>query len=214
MNRPWRPVAAGRLTEAQAVKLRWTVVAVCVAWSSTYGLDQVLTTLGLVLTTFLYDECGLAGHPIGKNFCNIGGYTTFEVGATKIMGEINYLVAAVDIDVYDLKGATRDLDLVSSSAVLISGILIFTTIQAQDFPDVKGDSALGRVTFPIYAPEFSRLFTAMALVCWSTFLSWFWSLGVTVNFLFVVFGTYVGLRYYEWRIESDDKLSYLIFNVS
>ncbi|KAF5370384.1 hypothetical protein D9758_006900 [Tetrapyrgos nigripes] len=195
MNRPWRPVPAGRLTEAQAVQLRWATAGICVAWSATYGFDLVLTTLGLIFTTFMYDEMGLAGHVIGKNFCNIGGYTTFEIGATKIIGSY------------------RDLDLVASLAVTISGILIFTTIQAQDFPDVKGDTALGRITFPIYAPEFSRQFTVLCMIAWSVFLSWFWDIGNGTNFVFVLMGTYVGMRYYEWRTEMDDKKSYLIFNM-
>ena len=57
------------------------------------------------------------------------------------------------------------MDFVSVTAVIISGILIFTTIQAQDFPDVEGDKALGRMTFPIYAPmELSRAFTLFWLL--------------------------------------------------
>lgn len=105
------------------------------------------------------------------------------------------------------------MDFVSVIAVIISGILIFTTIQAQDFPDVEGDKALGRMTFPIYAPEFSRAFTLFATVAWSTFLSWFWGVGPISAAFLVVFGSYVGLRYYRWRSLEADKKSYLIFNV-
>jgi hypothetical protein len=105
------------------------------------------------------------------------------------------------------------MDFVSVTAVIISGILIFTTIQAQDFPDVEGDKALGRMTFPIYAPEFSRAFTLFATVTWSTFLGWFWGVGPVSAAFLVIFGTYVGLRYYHWRTLEADKKSYLIFNV-
>jgi hypothetical protein len=42
--------------------------------------------MGLVATTFIYDELGAASHIIGKNFCNIGGYASFEIGATAIIG--------------------------------------------------------------------------------------------------------------------------------
>jgi 4-hydroxybenzoate polyprenyltransferase len=105
------------------------------------------------------------------------------------------------------------MDFVSITAVIISGILIFTTIQAQDFPDVEGDKALGRMTFPIYAPEFSRAFTLFATVTWSMFLSWFWGVGPVSAAFLVFFGTFVGLRYYHWRTLEADKKSYLIFNV-
>jgi 4-hydroxybenzoate polyprenyltransferase len=105
------------------------------------------------------------------------------------------------------------MDFVSVTAVIISGILIFTTIQAQDFPDVEGDKALGRITFPIYAPEFSRAFTLFATVAWSMFLCWFWGIGPFSTAFLVIFGTYVGLRYYRCRTLEADKKSYLIFNV-
>ena len=36
----------------------------------------------------IYDEVGLAGHWVGKNLCNVFGYLTFEIGATKIMGTL------------------------------------------------------------------------------------------------------------------------------
>ncbi|KAJ6579510.1 UbiA prenyltransferase family [Mycena vulgaris] len=195
VNRPWRPIPAGRVTESQAFFLRWAIAVVCVLWSAAYGLDQVLTSLGLLLTTFVYDEGGASKHVIGKNFCNFGGYVTFEIGATKIIA------------------SQRNLDPISTTAVIVSGILIFTTIQAQDFPDVDGDAALGRVTFPIYAPQFSRTATLGALIGWSMFLCWYWSLGPITSLIFMVLGLYSGIRYYLWRKVSDDKKSYLVFNV-
>ena len=49
---------------------------------------------------------------------------------------------------------------------------------------IKGDAALRRRTFPIYAPEFSRAFTLFATVVWSMFLSRFWGVGpVSAAFL-------------------------------
>lgn len=86
-NKPWRPLPAGRITERQAIRLRWAVVALCLCYSTIHGMDLAIVTLGLLTTTFLYDEVGLSGHYIGKNLCNIGGYTSLELGTTKLMGE-------------------------------------------------------------------------------------------------------------------------------
>jgi hypothetical protein len=102
---------------------------------------------------------------------------------------------------------------VSVTAVIISGILIFTVIQAQDFPDVEGDKVVGRMTFPIYAPELSRFLTLFAIVAWSIFLSWFWGVGRINTALFVSSGVHVGHRYYLCRSLEADRKSYLIFNV-
>ena len=92
LNKPWRPLPAGRLSECQAGTLRWVVVVVNFAlssWLGGLGSDLVLTTFGLLVTTYLYDELGFSNHYLGKNFCNIWGYTMIEIGATKLMGERN-----------------------------------------------------------------------------------------------------------------------------
>ncbi|OBZ74345.1 Digeranylgeranylglyceryl phosphate synthase [Grifola frondosa] len=199
INRPWRPIPAGRIHESQARILRWSTVALCMLLSAAYGTDVVMATLGLVMTTVLYDDAGLAWHVVGKNLCNIGGYTTFEIGAMKIMG------------------SNSELDTVSTSAVILSGVLIFTTIQAQDFADVEGDAALGRVTFPIYAPELSRAFTFVATIAWSIALGWYWHIGMFSRIIFTVLGGYVAvLRYLQSLVDigacfaSPCKNGYLV----
>lgn len=110
-------------------------------------------------------------------------------------------------------GMTRDLDYISAVSIVLSGVLIFTTIQAQDFADVEGDSALGRVTFPIYAPELARAFTLLALVAWSWGLSAFWEIGPLYGAAVTVAGAVVGWRYYALRTPAEDKRSYVLYNV-
>lgn len=161
--------------------------------SSSFALDD-----GSSLHTpliYTYDELGGASNIVGKALCTAGGYASFEVGATTIIS------------------ANHNLDIVSVTAVIISGILIFTVIQAQDFPDVEGDKLARRMTFPIYAPELSRFLTLFAIVAWSVFLSWFWGIGRISTALFISFGIHVGLRYYLCRTLAADRKSYLIFNV-
>lgn len=92
-------------------------------------------------------------------------------------------------------------------------MVIFTTIQVQDYPDIEGDAESGRVTFPIYAPEFSRLFTLSAIIIWSFVLSWFWDIGILGQCFLAGLGAYVGARYYLHRTPIADKKSYKLFNV-
>lgn len=184
-----------------------------------YDQELVYTTLGLVAVTFTYDELGGASNVVGKALCTAGGYISFEVGATAIFGmSCRYYVQKQPAFFYfGFAGADRLLigvmDFVSITAVIISGVLIFTAIQAQDFPDVEGDKAVGRMTFPIYAPELSRFVTLFATMAWSVFLSWYWQVGPISTALFISFGIHVGLRYYCLRTLEADKKSYLIFNV-
>lgn len=110
-------------------------------------------------------------------------------------------------------GSELSFDHISRAAVCLSGLLIFSTIQAQDFPDVEGDKASGRVTLPIYAPELSRLFTLLVIPSWSAGLSWYWGVGRVTEVMIVLLGCLVGIRYYAWRSPTSDRRSYQIFNV-
>ena len=113
-----------------------------------------------------------------------------------------------------LTGATRDLDAVAQTAVCISGALIFTTIQAQDFADVEGDAALGRKTFPIIAPRASRVASLLAMCAWSLGLAAFWDVGPLVGGAFVALGSFVGARFFFLRTAEEDERSYVLYNVS
>lgn len=86
INHPWRPLPAGRVSQLQALQLRWLMVALCILWSAIYGRQLAFITLSLILVTFLYDEVGLSSHPFGKNACNACAYAAFELGVVTIMG--------------------------------------------------------------------------------------------------------------------------------
>jgi len=88
VNRPWRPIPSGRISERSVFFLRLGLVPFCIGLSAIYGWDVALTSALLTVTTIVYDEFSLAGHWVGKNACNILGYTSFEIGATKVMGQL------------------------------------------------------------------------------------------------------------------------------
>ena len=85
-NKPWRPLPAGRVSESQALVLRWVTVLLAFLSSSVYGGALTFTTLGLFILTFAHDELGFSGYHITKTLCNAGGYVAFAVGATKLVG--------------------------------------------------------------------------------------------------------------------------------
>lgn len=80
------------VSERQKFILRWGLPPLCIGLSALYGWDVALTSFALTVTTIIYDECSLAGHWVGKNTCNIFGYVTFEVGATKLMGQLHAIL--------------------------------------------------------------------------------------------------------------------------
>ncbi|KAH0830182.1 hypothetical protein J3R83DRAFT_1537 [Lanmaoa asiatica] len=104
-------------------------------------------------------------------------------------------------------------DRTSLIALFVSGLLVFTTIHAQDFADADGDRRSGRRTLPIIAPEGSRVYILAALPLWSIALSTLWGLGPLSAITFLCMGGFVGSQYFRFRDAKHDETSYVLYNV-
>ncbi|KAF8643338.1 hypothetical protein AX16_009067 [Volvariella volvacea WC 439] len=195
LNKPWRPLPSNRVTVRQARILRWLLMFWCLFLSSFFGPRVVAASAALTLVEIVHDDFDLSGHPILKNLCNVGGYSTFELGATLVLSP------------------TRSLDKTACIALVSSTLIIFTTIHAQDFADVEGDKLSGRRTIPIIAPEGSRVSILAALLVWSGILAALWGLGPVSAAMFFGMGGFVGARYFRFRDVQNDKRSYLLYNI-
>ncbi|KAJ7485699.1 UbiA prenyltransferase family [Mycena latifolia] len=194
INRPWRPLPGGRMSQKSAALMRWLLVPICIFSSLPFGRGVGLSSISLTLLLVAHDEIGFAGHWISKNLINSIGYLSFEFGATNIMN------------------VNPQLDRIALQALTCSGLLILTTIHAQDFSDVHGDMVLGRLTLPIYAPSTSRVFTLIALGIWSVGLGWLWNLGPRSQFFLCGLGGVVGWRFFRLRTPSDDASTFIAYN--
>ncbi|KAI4522656.1 hypothetical protein K525DRAFT_255409 [Schizophyllum commune Loenen D] len=195
MNKPWRPLPAHRVTPRQAELLRWTLIPLTIGFSTLGGPHAVAASIWLATALVIYEQPSVSGHWLGKNILNTAGYIGFEYGATAMLGEGRPL---------------------SASAVLLllcSGLVILTTIHAQDFADIAGDSALGRVTFPIRAPALSRALIYLGIPLLSLALSIAWDMFWAARVLFLALGSAVAWRFYAFRTISHDARSYVLYNV-
>ncbi|KAI6139154.1 UbiA prenyltransferase family [Pisolithus thermaeus] len=195
LNKPWRPLPSGRITVDETSRFRWLLLIVCLCLSGWHGAGVLSASAVFSLAEILHEDLRFNSDPVLRNLCNVGGYLAFELGATVILS------------------SKTSVDRTSLVALLSSGLLILTTIHAQDFADVNGDSLSGRRTFPIIASEGSRLYMLAALPIWSIALSMLWGLGPLCGTLFFLAGLFVGSRYYQFRDERHDQSSYLIYNV-
>ena len=99
-------------------------------------------------------------------------------------------------------------------AVALSAGIILTTIHTQDFKDVRGDVAIGRVTFPIAYPALSRAATAFLLIAWSWCSSRTWRLDQISAAVMGVLALFVGVRFMVRTDVRADKVSFYWYNVS
>ncbi|KAF5376583.1 hypothetical protein D9757_009585 [Collybiopsis confluens] len=195
INKPWRPLPSGRITPNQARALRWCLMILCLCVSAAYGPMVLFASAALTIVEIVHDDVGFSGGTILKNLCNVGGYSTFELGAACSLND----------------GRLTDTAVI---ALICSCLIIFTTISAQDFADVEGDKLSGRRTLPIVAPDGSRYYILSVLLMWSYILIHMWGVGPRSGGIFVGMGAYIGSRYFRFREARDDRFSYLLYNAS
>lgn len=194
INRPWRPIPSGRVTREEAALLRKVLFVWCIGISACYGWEISLVSLILTVTMYLYDELGLSRHWLGRTLCNVPGYATFEIGAMKIMGKSNAL------------GSTAML------AIALSMLIKITTNQMEDFADVAGDKAIGRLTLPILYPRCAKIYSSVAIVAWSIYLGYVWETNPAIRTLLLLLGLYLAWRTLRTAGARDEYMTRRYYN--
>ncbi|KAJ4469250.1 UbiA prenyltransferase family [Lentinula aciculospora] len=194
VNKPNRPIPAQRITVDSAVTLGWLLAPIDLALSLYTG--GVPAGIAICVLTSIYCRGGGHSHWLSKNGCCAGFYALFEYGATQIAD------------------SSDTLNQNQLGAILGSALIIFTTIHAQDFRDDEGDALLGRRTFTLSFPIFSRITMPILLAAWSIALYLFSEANRALMLAFVVLGAVTGVRFLTLKSAKDDRLSYLYYNVS
>ncbi|KAJ7140895.1 UbiA prenyltransferase family-domain-containing protein [Mycena epipterygia] len=196
-NKPDRPLPAGRITLEQAVVLRWTLMPMCWALSLAYSKEVMYSSVALSAFTAMYNEgSGSGAHFITRYTLNGLGFAAFEAGTT--------LVAKDD---------KSSLDSAGWLAIFLSASIFATTIYAQDFRDVVGDSLINRDTIPLRFGSPSRTALLLGVVAWSIGLSQIWNVDIYSAVAFAALGVYAGARFMKYTTVEEDRNSYFYYNV-
>lgn len=101
------------------------------------------------------------------------------------------------------------------AAAAASAFLILSTVHAQDFRDVEGDAKQGRKTFPILAPEVSRLSMPLVLLSSTASLFFLSESSIYAKAALAAFALITSVRFMVLRTQKQDSDSYLYYyNVS
>ncbi|KAI1278543.1 UbiA prenyltransferase family-domain-containing protein [Xylaria sp. FL0933] len=161
INKPWRPIPAGRLTAAEARSLVRILVVAALSFSLFLGSFLPSTTLMTMI--WLYNDLdGSSSGPAMRNLLNAVGLACFGWGAVCVL----------------LAGAPGDGNMLRDW-LLLTAAVISTTIQVQDLPDKDGDKARKRKTaLLIYGESWTRGSVAVAALLWSLVCPAFWRVAV------------------------------------
>ncbi|KAJ6481217.1 UbiA prenyltransferase family [Mycena vitilis] len=196
INKPYRPIPAGLISVRNTKILRWILVPACLSLSWT--CDVLYPGISLAVAFGLYNEFGLDSVFYTKNVLNAIGIVSWNVGAAKIAG-----------------AGFHEPGSIQYIAPYICTFLIATTIHVQDFRDEAGDRQQGRRTFPVLLPALSRQVTFVLMSGWSFGLAAFWarSFAPVPMTIFVLTGTYIGVRVLTQRTEPEDKVTLRFYMV-
>ncbi|CCF33476.1 hypothetical protein CH063_05665 [Colletotrichum higginsianum] len=159
VNKPWRPIPAGKVTPEQTRKAM--LVAIPVVLALNYILDVWREGVFILILTWLYNDLR-GGDELVRDVIIAAAYGLFNTASLKIaIGG-------------DAEAAVTDEGYVWAS--IISAVIL-TTMQVQDLKDQAGDRGRGRATVPLFfGDRASRLSLAILVPFWSCVCVYVWNI--------------------------------------
>ncbi|TVY75625.1 Fumagillin beta-trans-bergamotene synthase [Lachnellula suecica] len=199
LNKPFRPLAAGRITPSQTRNLLLVSVPVLLMVTYFY-LGSYEETVLLISVTWMYNDLGGSdGHFVVRNLIIGIAYIIYGSGALRVA---SYCV----LENYGLN---------TSGYVwsCIIGAVICTTIQVQDLKDKEGDRTRNRHTAPLaLGDECARWTIAFPVAFWSVFCSLFWQLGICLSVSLISFGMVIAVRVVCLKGFSADRKTWKLWS--
>lgn len=194
VNKPWRPLPSGRLSQSEALALLRAGVPAAAAVSLLVG--AFTPSVAFTTLVWLYNDLeGSSAGPILRNVVNAAGLCCLGWGGHTVL----------ETDLNEHIPLSLDWRL---SWVLLTAAVVATTVHAQDMPDVNGDRARQRRTFPlVYGETAARWSLAVLVVLWSVILPVFCNVrNPFVRWLPVGVGSCISVLTTLYQHESSDRL--------
>lgn len=197
INKPWRPIPAGRINSSQARRLLLATIP-SVFLFSVFWLGAAQETLLCYCLTWIYNDLGGADeHFLLRNFLNGMAYLAYGSGALRV----------------SCGGKVEPLSDSYTWLTFVAAI-IFTTMQIQDLQDQKGDRARRRHTAPlILGDQTTRWTICIGVLIWSAACPLYWNLETHASIVPLSLGTIVAARVLWLRTETADRNTYAIWSL-
>nr|WBQ21659.1 amorphane sesquiterpene synthase [Mycoleptodiscus sp.] len=197
LNKPWRPLPAKRITRQQADHILHFVLPFVAIYSLYVGSFKELATL--VIFIWIYNDLGGADQSVlYRNVLNAFGLMSFSSGVTAITAGSDWISQSTQAPLW----------------VAVTGLIIASTVHAQDLEDMEGDIARGRKTVPlIYGENIARGTLAVAVTFWSIYCPAFWNLGFIGFLPTTLLGFSAAFRTLSFRTQISDQRTWALICV-
>jgi 4-hydroxybenzoate polyprenyltransferase len=194
LNKPWRPIAAGRLTPSQAHTLGRLSIPIALAVSAFVGGGVVQSALLAIFGTIYNDFGGGDGHWLMRNLLNAAGFTSFASGTLEVALQTSLPQSIIPW-------------------IFLIALVVGTSVHVQDMYDQPGDAAAGRRTLPlVIGDEMARWSIAVVVTVWSILCPLYWSSDMVGYLAPLGLGIWVSLRSLTRRTVKEDRTTFRIYN--
>ena len=191
INKPWRPIPAGRLARQEARHILMLVIPLTLCFSGLVGGFQE----SLIMVTLNWIHNDLQGGD--ENFCyrnllNALGFMDFAVGASLVLG-----------------GPMASISSEGRIWIAIMGSCVFFTISVQDLYDQAGDEARKRSTAPLVLGDLPcRISVAVCTIVFSLAAPYYLRVSVLAQLGTVLLGLIVSGRTLILRSVASDRYTF------
>ncbi|CEJ59401.1 hypothetical protein PMG11_08026 [Penicillium brasilianum] len=194
LNKPWRPIAAGRLTTTQAHTLGLWSLPIALAVSALVGGGVVQSALLAIFGTIYNDFGGGDGHWLVRNLLNAAGFTSFASGTLEVALQSSLPRSMIPW-------------------IFLIALVVGTSVHVQDMYDQPGDAAAGRRTLPlVIGDEMARWSIAIVVTAWSILCPLYWSSDLVGYLGPLGLGLWVSSRSLRKRTVKEDRTTFRIYN--
>ena len=196
INKPYRPLAAGRVDGIQTRQLLLAAIPFGVLTSLYIGAAD--ETILLTCLNWMYNELGGSDENfIVRNLLLGATYSGYCSGAVKVA-----------------TGPRFSMNRAAYDWIVVIGSVIFTTMHVQDLKDQAGDNARGRKTAPlVLGDSMARLSIAISVLIWSVVCPAFWSLHFSSSTLSILLGLIVAYRAIFSRSVQADRTTWRVWSL-
>ena len=197
LNKPWRPLPAGRISQKQARRLLFLAIPISLGVIH-LGIGATEETALLFCLTWMYNDLGGSD----ENF--------LERNLLIAVAQVLYGSGTLRVTCH-LPGWTMNAN--AMVWLIIIGCVIFTTMHVQDLKDMAGDRARDRKTAPLVLGERrTRYFLAFAVLFWSVACSVYWELDHRIYAALLAFGVLVAARIVLLRDTVADRKTWELWS--
>ncbi|KAH8762772.1 hypothetical protein F5882DRAFT_305147 [Hyaloscypha sp. PMI_1271] len=194
-NKPWRPVASGRLTPRQAIHLQLSIYPLVLLASALIG--GIPQSLILIVLEYWYNDLENDKRScVTRNLINASGFMVYSSGALAVA----------------LNGESLPSQLYQWQ--LLACAVVATTGHSQDMADQDGDRLRDRKTVPlVFGDGVARWSIAVTVSLWSVVAPRFWGLDFAGSLVSFVVGFVLSIRTLVIRDVGWDKTNFQIWNL-